>query len=107
MKQHKGFSLTLFLVYLFFFSIISYSLCHVVITFILPAVKGTRTNKHCIDFHLASDIFVRDMRLENIVDLERVDSHKIIGHTGEKSIGWQYNNHTLERMEKASHKYCC
>ena len=99
MSNKHGFSLVLFLVYVFFFSFISCCMCHIITVFIIPALQSTRLCHAQIMLHSNSDLFVRDIRMQPIKQWKLIQPHYLIWNNGEHDIGWHYHDNTVERIE--------
>ena len=99
MNNKHGFSLVLFLVYLFFFSFISCCMCHIITVFIIPSLQSTRFYQAQIMLHSNSDLFVRDIRMQPIKQWKLIQPDYLIWNNGEYDIGWYYHDNKVERIE--------
>lgn len=99
MRNKQGFSLVLFLVYLFFFSLISCCMCHIITVFIIPSLQATRLYQKQILLHVSSDLFVRDIRNKPIKQWKLIQPHYLIWNNGEHDIGWHFYDNKVERIE--------
>lgn len=99
MSSKHGFSLVLFLVYLFFFSFISCCMCHMLTTCILPSLKSTRIYYAYLLLHNSSDLFVRDIRTKSITSWKVIQPDYLIWNNGQQDIGWHYHDNKIERIE--------
>lgn len=87
MHHKKGFSLLFFLLYLTLFSFISFFLCHIIVALIIPSFVSMRTSQSIMALHVASDLFVRDIRA-GVDNWKVITPHELVWHTGDYDIGW-------------------
>lgn len=101
MNNKKGFSLLLFLVYLTLFAMVMFFSCHIIISLVIPSLKSMRKTQAIGALHLASDIFVRDIRAINKkeVSWKVVQPHEIIWVMQDRAVGWRFARNRLERLE--------
>jgi hypothetical protein len=103
MNNKNGFSLISFLLYLTLFSMIALFTAHIITSLLLPTLSATRRCKSLIALHIASDLFVRDIRtMRNKPHSWKVTtSHELIWHIDDDSydIGWRNKDNRLERIE--------
>lgn len=99
MNNKHGFSLVLFLVYLFFFSFISCCMCHIITMFIIPSLQSTRMYHAQIMLHSSTDLFVRDIRMLPIKQWKLIQPHYLVWNNGEHDIGWHFHDNKVERIE--------
>ncbi len=99
MNNKNGFSLLSFLVYLVCLSMISLCMCQVITSLIIPSLAAKC--KSLIALHIATDLFVRDVRLMRSMPYEwkLVTEQELIWHTVDRDIGWQFVENRLERVE--------
>jgi hypothetical protein len=99
MVNKNGFSLLLFLVYLMLFSITALCTTHIITSLLLPSLSETRINKSLIALHIASDLFVRDIReMRNThYKWHIITPHELIWHSNNLDTGWRYTENRLER----------
>lgn len=101
MLNKKGFSLLLFLLYLLLFTMVTFFSCHIIVTLIIPSLKSLRRSHSTIALHIATDLFVQDIRT---INQERsgwkvIQSQELIWTSYDYDIGWRFNNNCLERIE--------
>lgn len=103
---NKGFSLLSFLVYLILFSTITFFICQVITSSVIPSLISLRKTQSLISLHIASDFFIRDIKA--ITDDHNAWKvavpHEMIWQTKqvndvEGSIGWRFSDNCLERRE--------
>jgi hypothetical protein len=99
MFNKNGFSLLSFLLYLMLFSIIALFTTHIITSLLLPSLTATRTCKSLIALHIASDLFVRDIRAMRDKPHKwlAITPHELIWHTDDLDTGWCYTENRLER----------
>ena len=99
MNNKNGFSLLSFLLYLMLFSIIALFTTHIITVTLLPSLAATRSYKSLIALHIATDLFVRDIRgiRSKPHTWRHIMPHELIWHTDEHDIGWRYHKNRLER----------
>jgi len=103
MNNKNGFSLISFLLYLMLFSMVAFFTAHIITSLLLPTLSATRHYKSLIALHIASDLFVRDIRImRNKPHSWKVMAlHELIWHIDDDNydVGWHYRNNRLERTE--------
>ena len=102
MNNKRGFSLLSFLIYLMLFSMIAFLICNIITSFLLPSLVATRKCKSLIALHIASDLFVREIREmsnKKVYSLKCIMPHELIWHTDGRDIGWCFVENRLERKE--------
>lgn len=100
MCNKKGFSLLSFLLYLTLFTMIIFFSCHIIVSLIIPSFSAIRTCKSIIALHIASDLFVRDVRaIKDHFTWKLITSHELIWQTENHDIGWYFSDNRLERKE--------
>lgn len=101
MNNKKGFSLLSFLVYLVCLSMISLCMCQVITSLIIPSLAATRKCKSLMTLHIATDLFVRDIRtMRNMPYMWKlVTSQELIWHVADHDICWRFVEDRLERIE--------
>ena len=99
MHNKNGFSLISFLLYLVLFSLISLFMCHMITFLILPVLHETRLCKTLVKLHIASDLFVRDIkRLKNEKNsLKLVTTQALVWFTNDEDVGWSIEDNKLKR----------
>jgi type II secretory pathway component PulJ len=99
MFNKNGFSLLSFLLYLMLFSIIALFTTHIITSLLLPSLTATRTCKSLIALHIASDLFVRDIRemRDKPHQWHIINSDEIIWHADNLDTGWCCTENRLER----------
>lgn len=98
MRNVKGFSLLLFLLYLLLFTTITFLFCHVIVSFIIPSFASMRKCQSIIALHVASDLFVRDIHaIKSNQDWKKITSQELIWHTNQNDIGWCFMGNQLIR----------
>ncbi len=96
MRNKKGFSLLSFLLYLMLFTMITFFSCHIILSLIIPSLRSIRKCQSIIALHIASDLFVRDVRA-GIHDWKLITSQELVWQTGDQAVGWCFSNNRLER----------
>ena len=100
MNNKKGFSLLSFLLYLVLFTMIMFFSCHIIVSLIIPSLSSMRTCQSIIALHIASDLFVRDVRAINHEShWKLITPHELVWRTGDHDIGWSFSHNRLERRE--------
>src|SRR5579872_4896596 len=101
MYNKKGFGLLIFLLYLALFSMMTVFICHVATSLIIPSLQSLRKCQEIINLHIATDLFVRDIRNMRIAQYEwkKTTAHELIWHQKDKDLGWSFGNGALERKE--------
>lgn len=101
MNNKKGFSLLSFLLYLMLFSLITLFSCHIITFLIIPSLSAMRKTQTIIALHIASDLFVRDIRVmrQGRPCWKLVTPHELIWNHNDCDVGWRFFNHCLERRE--------
>jgi hypothetical protein len=99
MFNKNGFSLLSFLLYLMLFSVIALFTTHIITTLLLPSLVTTRACKSVMALHIASDLFVRDIRaMKNKPHRwKSITSQELIWHTNDFDIGWHCIENRVER----------
>jgi len=96
MHNKKGFSLLFFLVYLMLFSFITFFVCHIIVSLIIPSLKSVRQCQSIMALHIASDLFVRDVHA-GIRSWKLMTPHELIWQADECDIGWSCVDNYLKR----------
>jgi hypothetical protein len=96
MHNKKGFSLLSFLVYLMLFSLITFFVCHIIVSLIIPSLKSVRQCQSIMALHIASDLFVRDIHA-GIHNWKVITPHELIWQANESDIGWSCDNNYVKR----------
>jgi hypothetical protein len=96
MRNKKGFSLLSFLLYLMLFTMITFFSCHIILSLIVPSLLSMRRCQSVIALHIASDIFVRDVRA-GIHNWKVTKPHELVWQAGDHDIGWCFTDNRLER----------
>ena len=96
MRNKKGFSLLSFLLYLMLFTMITFFSCHIILSLIIPSLLSMRRCQSVIALHIASDIFVRDVRA-GIHNWKVTKPHELVWQVGDHDIGWCFTDNRLER----------
>ena len=101
MSNKKGFSLLSFLAYLMLFSIITLFSCHIVVSLIIPSAGAMRKCQSTIALHIASDLFVRDIRLmkSGTYQWKSISPQELIWSQDTIDVGWCVSGNCLERRE--------
>ncbi|HLC06905.1 MAG TPA: hypothetical protein VJJ26_01830 [Candidatus Babeliales bacterium] len=101
MNNQKGFSLLSFLLYLMLFSLITLFSCHIITSLIIPSLSAMRKCQSIIALHIASDLFVRDIRTKRgcKYDWKLITPHELIWHQDDHDIGWCFSGNRLNRKE--------
>jgi type II secretory pathway component PulJ len=101
MSHKKGFSLVSFLVYLMLFSLIMLFACHIITALIVPSSAALRKCQSLIGLHIATDLFVRDIRSMRTADYQWkiTTPHELIWEQNGRDIGWCFCDNRLERRE--------
>jgi hypothetical protein len=101
MHSKKGFSLLSFLLYLVLFTIITVLSCHIIVSLIIPSLVSMRRCQSVIALHIASDLFVRDIRAikPDECHWKLVTSHELVWQADNHDVGWSFTNNRLERKE--------
>jgi len=101
MPNKKGFSLLSFLLYLMFFTMIMFFSCHIIVSLIIPSFSTMRKCQSIIALHIASDLFVRDIRAIKSYPChwKLVTPHELIWQEGDHDVGWCCSDNRLERKE--------
>ena len=97
MNNKNGFSLLSFLVYLFCFTLVTFFMNQLIISFILPTITTTRQCRSLIALHVATDLFVRDIK--NGSHVIHCSPQELVLHNDARSIGWHISENKLERIE--------
>jgi hypothetical protein len=96
MHNKKGFSLLSFLLYLMLFAMITFFSCHIILSLIIPSLLSMRRCQSVIALHIASDVFVRDVRA-GIDNWKVTKPHELVWQAGGHDIGWCFTDNHLER----------
>src|SRR5579862_5054212 len=96
MYNKKGFSLLSFLVYLMLFSLITFFVCHIIVSLVIPSLKSVRQSQSIMALHIASDLFVRDMHA-GIHSWKLITPHELIWQADEHDIGWSCVDNYVKR----------
>jgi len=103
MHNKPGYSLLFFLLYLMSFSMIALFTAHSITSLLLPTLSATHTGKSLMALHVASDLFVRDIRMMRGKPhtWKVIMPHELVWHEedAEYDIGWRYKDNHLERRE--------
>lgn len=81
------------------FSIIALFTTHIITTLLLPSLVTTRACKSVMALHIASDLFVRDIRAMRYKphSWKSITPQELIWHTDGFDIGWHCIENRLER----------
>jgi hypothetical protein len=106
MCNKQGFSLLSFLLYLVLFTLITFSSCHIIVSLIIPSFASMRRCQSIIKLHIATDLFVRDIRAieGNVCKWKLITPHELIWQAGDHDIGWSFTDNRLERKEGTYNK---
>ncbi len=96
MHNKKGFSLLSFLLYLMLFTFMTFFLCHIIVSLIIPSLTSARKSQSIMALHVASDLFVRDVRT-GINSWKLITPHELIWQGEDCDIGWSFADHCLKR----------
>lgn len=101
MKHKEGFSLVSFLLYLALFSIATLCMCQVITILIIPSLSSLRKTQSIIALHIATDVFVRDIKniKDGTCEWNVILPHELIWQEKDRNIGWCFNQDRLERRE--------
>lgn len=101
MCNRKGFSLLSFLLYLMLFTMITFLSCQIIVSLIIPSFASMRKCRSVIALHIASDVFVRDIRSikNDKLHWKLITPYELVWQAGEHDIGWCFSNNRLERKE--------
>lgn len=101
MHNKNGFSLLSFLLYLVLFTMITFFSCHIIVSLVIPSFASMRKCQSIIRLHIASDLFVRDVRAINVHECKwkLITPHDLIWQAGDHDIGWSFVDNRLERKE--------
>ncbi len=101
MFHQKGFSLLSFLLYLVLFSLMMLLSCHIVTSLIIPSFSSIRRSQSLISLHIATDLFVRDIRIMRNSEHQWkvIRPQEVIWNQGNSDIGWLFVDNRLERRE--------
>lgn len=88
------------------FSMIAFFSCHIMVIFVIPCFSSMRKCQSIIALHIATDLFVRDIRaLDSAKTIWKYTSpHEIVWHEESHDIGWNFKNNCLERKEGVYHQ---
>ena len=83
------------------FTIITFFLCHIIVSLIVPSFASIRQCQSIIALHIATDIFVRDIRaLQNdTYHWKLITPQQLVWTVGDHDIGWSFSANRLERKE--------
>lgn len=96
MHNKKGFSLLSFLLYLMIFTGMTFFLCHIIASVIIPSLTSVRKSQSIMALHIASDLFVRDIHA-GVDAWKLVTPHELIWHSENGDIGWSFSDCYLKR----------
>jgi len=101
MDKKNGFSLILFLLYLFLFSSITVCICTIFTSLVLPTITNTRQCRSLMALHIASDLFFNDIQQakKSSIVWQKTTDNEIIWSNKDVSIGWKIDKNTLKRKE--------
>lgn len=102
MVNKKGTSLLTFSVYLMLFSMVTFFMCHLITFMIIPSMKSMRQCQALIALHIATDLFVRDIKTikEHACEWKITTVHELVWNQDNQDIGWRFCDNRLERKEK-------
>ena len=83
------------------FTMITFFSCHIIVSLILPSLTSIRKCHSIVALHIASDLFVRDIRA---IDKEKnswkiINPHELVWASEDHDIGWRFVHNCLERIE--------
>lgn len=83
------------------FTMITFFSCHIILSLIIPSLTSVRRCQSIIALHIASDLFVRDIRSikNNKPHWKLITPYELVWQAGEHDIGWCFSNNRLERKE--------
>jgi hypothetical protein len=96
MYNKKGFSLLSFLLYLMIFTFMTFFLCHIIVSLIIPSLTSMRKSQSIMALHIASDLFVRDIHA-GVHAWKLITPHELIWQGKESDIGWSFADNYLKR----------
>ena len=96
MRNKKGFSLLSFLLYLMIFSLMTFFLCHIIVSLVIPSLSSMRTCQSSMALHIASDLFVRDVHA-GVDNWKLITPHELIWQVNDYDIGWSFTDNYLKR----------
>jgi 1,2-phenylacetyl-CoA epoxidase PaaB subunit len=96
MHKKKGFSLLSFLLYLMIFTGMTFFLCHIIASLVIPSLTSVRKSQSIMALHIASDIFVRDIHA-GVDQWKLVTPHELIWQSENRDIGWSFSDFYLKR----------
>lgn len=96
MYNKKGFSLVSFLLYLMLFSLITFFLCHIIVSLVIPSLASVRKCQSIMSLHIASDLFVRDVRA-GIYHWKHIAPHELIWQAQDYDVGWSFRDGYVKR----------
>lgn len=105
MRNTQGFLLLSFVVYMTIFSYIASLIWYTATAFVIPSIMSTRRYQAYMSLHIATDLFVHDVRMFscNKLKLAHATATELVWHAGQctdnKNIGWRYAHNKLERIE--------
>lgn len=100
MNNHKGFSLISFIFYLLFFLLIILFIYQIITFLVVPSLQSNRIYNNHIAYYLATDVFIKDMRLyNNLCTIKLIANNEIIWNNGINDICWKYDDTKLMRIE--------
>lgn len=96
MSNKKGFSLLSFLIYLMLFSLMTFFICHMIVSLVIPSLSSLRKTESIIALHIATDLFVRDIQA-GVKEWKVLKPHELIWKTDDSDIGWSFIDNQLKR----------
>lgn len=96
MHNHKGFSLLSFLLYLMMFTGMTFFLCHIIASLVVPSLTSIRKSQSIMVLHIASDLFVRDIHA-GVSQWKLVTPYELIWQSETEDIGWSFSDCYLKR----------
>lgn len=102
MCRKKGFLLLSFLVYLMLFSMVTFFINHLITKLIIPSFASLIQNKSIIALHIASDVFVRDIKRmqKGTYRWKTISPHELVWQIDDLEIGWYFSKSCLKRKEE-------
>lgn len=106
MNNNNGYLVVSFLLYLMIFSLITVFTCHIITSLLLPSFTTNRQCASLIGLHIASDLFVRDIRImrNGTYAWKRISADELIWQSNGNDIGWLFIRDRLERREGIYHE---
>jgi hypothetical protein len=96
MHNKKGFSLLSFLLYLMIFTFMTFFLCHIIVSLIIPSLTSVRKSQSIMALHIASDLFVRDIHA-GVESWKLITPHELIWQKEQDDIGWSFSEGYIKR----------